>query len=223
MEDKAVPLAALELGRLGGIPPSRQAWFADRVEEIVATYRPSRESKSPHEVKAELKHLEQRVWRCLRLRDHKTWRPREFRRRLEDLSSALAGVSSSAHDYLQLRNVELALEIPEGFWSAIVSNVVVDPICFQCLDEQFNALEQLWGALSGPVARPKGRGRPAVGAERALHLMIAPAYVHAKGGKGLYGSKFMAVCDEIKRMYKLSDWRPESIARSSRSRGCTHD
>lgn len=203
-----------ELGRMGRIPASRQAWFAGQVEKIVTSYRKSKASKSPREIEAELESLKLRIERCLKLRSHKTWRPGKFHERLEDLSSALACVSPSAREYLQFRTVELSTEIPDDFASTIGSEVVVDPIRFQSVDEQVLALELLWGAIDGPVAR-RCRGRATVGAERALHYMIAAAYEHAVDRSvGRRAVALMAVCDEIKRKYDLSEWSPESIARS---------
>lgn len=202
------------LGRLGRIPASRQAWFAGQVERIVASYRNSKDSKSPKEIEAELESLKLRIERCLKLRSHKQWRPGKFHARLEDLSRALAGISPSAREYLQFRTVELSTEIPDDFASTLGSCEVVDPISFQSVDEQVRALELLWGSIGGPVAR-RFRGRRSVGAERTLHYMIAAAYEHATGlSVGRRAVRLMAVCDEIKRKYGLSDWSPESIARS---------
>ena len=185
----------------------------------VAAYRILRE-ESPHEIEAELRGLETRVRRCLMLLDHKTRRPGEFRKRLDDLSSALAALSAQARDYLRLRNVELATKIPDGWQSTTnVPNLVVNPICFLCLEDQIRALNELWGALDGPVARRNRRGRPPVKTERALYHFVAAAYIFASGRAASDTSnKFMAVCDKIKLMYGLNDWRPDSLARSARSR-----
>ena len=205
---------ARELGRLGEIPLEHQSCFAGQVEKIVCSYRASKNWKTLKQIEAELEILKKRVERCLKLRSHKTWRPGKFHARLEDLSRALAGVSPSAREYLRFRTVELSTELPDDLASTFGSCEVVDPIRFQSVHEQVLALELLWGAIDGPVAL-RCRGRPTVGAERALHHMIAAAYDHAVDRRvGRRAVAFMAVCEEIKRKYDLSEWNPESIARS---------
>jgi hypothetical protein len=115
---------------------------------------------------------------------------------------------------LQFRNVKLSQAIPSGWRAESLSGVVVDPICFQSLDEQFEALKDLSGALSGPVAMEKGRGRPKVDAERALYHCLAVAFARdTKRAASDSSPKFVATCEEIKEIYQLSDWQPLSVAR----------
>jgi hypothetical protein len=95
--------------------------------------------------------------------------------------------------------------------------VVIDPMCFSGEDDQYYALKDLLGALVGPVARNKGRGRPRMDAERALCQHLAVAFNRDTGKVASDRSvKFMDVCAKIKEIYQLDDWRPESLLRSAR-------
>jgi hypothetical protein len=208
---------AAELCRLAHVPADRRARFIDAVEKSVASYLRSRKQKTPQRVEGELKDVEKRVKSCLGLRDHNTWRPGEFHKGLEEISCALRRLSPRAHEFLQFRNVKVVYAIPEGWKPGTVSDLVVDPICFSDVDDQVYALEELFGALAGPVAKRRDRGHPQKDAERALLHFIALAFRRDTGKAGSETSPaFMATCEEIKRLYKLDDWKPGSLPRSAR-------
>jgi hypothetical protein len=95
--------------------------------------------------------------------------------------------------------------------------VLIDPTCFTSRDDQVLALRDLLGAFDPPVAKQQMRGQPRKDLERALYHFIAAAYSRDTGRAASDNStRFMAVCLEIKRIYQLDDWNPESLARSAR-------
>jgi hypothetical protein len=199
------------------VPPEKHDRFIDAIEKCAAVYIRIKNQKSPLEVEKELQQIKVRVRRCLRLLDRKPWRPSVFGKDLRAISVALARLSPQAHEYLEFRNVRVVKAIPARWRAESSFDVVVDPICFQSEDEQFEALKLLLGALSGPVAMEKGRGRREVNAERTLYHSLAVAFTRDTGKAASDRSpKFMAVCEEIKLIYQLTDWRPGSLARSAR-------
>src|SRR5262249_3264045 len=144
-------------------------------------------------------------------------RPGEFRKRLQAISIALDSLSQGAREYLQFRNLRVVHAIPEGWPWAVASDIVVDPICFNDQADQFSALQELLGALTGPVANRDGPGRPSAYVGRALYHCLAVAFTRDTGKAASDSSpKFMAVCEDIKQIYQLTDWRPDSLARSAR-------
>jgi hypothetical protein len=206
-----------ELCRMAGVPPAKRDRFTRGIEECVTSYFRSRRRKSPAAVEGEIKQLEKRVRSCLRLLDQKKWRPGEYCKKLKAVSGALTMLSKEAHEYLEFRNAKVVYSIPTE-WSAVVtSNVVIDPICFQCLHDQGLALQDLLGAVAGPIANAKGRGRPSTDCERALYHLLAATFTKDTGKSASDKStKFMDVCAEIKSIFKLDHWRPESLPRSAR-------
>lgn len=208
---------AKELCRLAGIAPELRDQFAKAVERCVASYLRVRSKKSPNVVEEELKQLEKRIRRCLRLLDYKTWRPGTFQKSLEAVSLALHALSQPAREFLQNRNAHVVHTIPEGWSPTMPSMVLINPICFSCIRDQAGALTDLVGALAGPLAKERGRGRPRRRAERALYHCLAFAFT-LNAGKTASDSPttFLAVCDEIKSIYEIEDWRPASLSRSAR-------
>ncbi len=207
---------AKELCRLARVPPDQCARFADAVEKSVKSYRRVQSRRSLLSVEKELSQVEKRVIGSLRMLDHKTWRPGKFQESLESISRALANLSRPACEVLEFRNARVVCTIPEGWSPMNVSDVVIDPICFSCLEDQGRALEDLLGALAGPVANKK-RGRPSTNNERALYHCLAVAFTRATGRAASDSStEFMKVCQEIKEIYLLDQWRPESLPRSAR-------
>jgi hypothetical protein len=222
MDQKSSDMARLtkaqanEVCRLGGIPPVRHARFVQAVERCVALYLRVRNQKSASEVEAELKQLKKQVQRCLNLLDHKKRRPGEFRKGLKAVSDTLARLSPRARDFLQFRNVRIVHVIPDPWPPQVCSEIVVDPICFHILDDQLAALFELRGALAGPVAM-REQGRACKNAERALYHCLAVAYTRdTRKMASDNAPKFIDVCDKIKHIYKLKDWRPGSNARTAR-------
>ena len=207
---------AERLCRLGVIPPDQRDQFTEAVERCVASYLRVRTRKAPSAVENELKQIEKRVRSCLRLVDAKTRRPGEFRARLEAIRGALHGLSQPAREFLQFRNAKVVHTIPEGWSPTIIADVVIDPICFSSIEDQVGALQDLLGALAGPVANRR-RARPRTYSECALYHCLAFAFTRDTGKAASDTStKFMKVCNEIKLIYELDDWKPESLARSAR-------
>ena len=157
-----------------------------------------------------------RVKAALRYLYRRELRPGEFCRRMVDISNQLKKLSKPALAYLAYRNVRLSFTIPEDGPRAF--DVVVDPACFATLGpDQMRALTDLSGALSGPVARKRTRGQPRKDKELALYVFLLGAFLHATKGKASQDD-FLAVCEEIKRIYGLTEWHPESSARLLRKR-----
>ena len=202
----------------GGIPNGQCDRFVRAVERFVAAYRRQRERKSAPAVKAELAQVEKCIWRALGLIDRATWRPGEFNAVLKDLSARLRSLSPAAREYLEFRNLTIRQDVTLSGWpQSFDSNALIDPICFTNRDDQVSALRDLLGAFAGPVTRSSGPGRRYQGLERALYHFLAAAYSLATGRAASDSStKFMAVCSEIKRIYQLEDWNPQSLARSAR-------
>jgi hypothetical protein len=206
-----------ELSRVAAVPPNKRDRFIGAVEKCVASYFRVKNQKLPMEIERELKQIKKRVRSCLRLSDQKTSRPGEFRKGLQAISIALASLSQGAREFLQLRNMKVVHAIPEGWPSTVVFDIVVDPICFKDQADQITALQELLGALPGPAASRAVRGRPPLYVERALYHFLAVAFTRDTGKAASDSSpKFMAVCDEIKQVYQLTDWQPGSLARSAR-------
>ena len=160
--------------------------------------------------------MSRRVEAALRYLYRRERRPGEFCRRMVDISNQLKKLSKPALAYLAYRNVRLSFEIPEDGPRAF--DVVVDPACFATLSpDQMRALTDLFGALSGPVARKRTRGQPRKDKELALYVFLRGAFLHATKGKASQDD-FLAVCEEIKRIYGLTEWHPESSARLLRKR-----
>jgi hypothetical protein len=201
---RPVPLTKVqrdELCRAAAVPPDKHDRFIGGVEKCVASYFRVKNQKSPIEIESELKQIEKGVRSCLRLSDQRTSRPSEFRKRLQTISSALARLSQGALEFLQFRNVRVVNAIPEEWPSAVVSNMVVDPICFEDLGDQISALHYFLGALSGPVANRDGPGRPRADVGRALYHCLAVAFNRDTGKVASDSSpQFMAVCEEIKQI-----------------------
>ena len=208
---------AKELCRMAGIPLRWHTRFVEAVERCVASYLRVRNQKSPLEVEGELKQIEKQVRGCLKLRDHKKWRPGKFRESLQSISKALVGLSQPAREYLQFRNLRVVHVVPDPWPPVISADVIIDPICFHCLNDQVDALFELRGALSGPVAQKREQSRPRKDAERALYHCLAVAYRRDTGKAASDSStKFIDACHEIKQIYQLKDWNPKSLPRSAR-------
>ena len=145
------------------------------------------------------------------------WRPGKFRESLQSISKALVGLSQPAREYLQFRNLRVVHVVPDPWPPVISADVIIDPICFHCLNDQVDALFELRGALSGPVAQKREQSRPRKDAERALYHCLAVAYRRDTGKAASDSStKFIDACHEIKQIYQLKDWNPESLPRSAR-------
>jgi hypothetical protein len=131
--------------------------------------------------------------------------------------------SQDAREYLQLRNLTIWHDLPSASANSIKQGVLIDPVCFANQNDQILALQDLFGAVAAPVARQKEHGRRRKDLERALYHFLAAAYSTCSDRSASDSStKFMAICSEIKRIYRLSNWNPESMARSAR-RMKTHE
>jgi hypothetical protein len=207
-----------DLCLMGSIPDDRRHRFVRAVERCVAVYRRLCDYKSAPAVGAELAHVEKCLWRALRLVDRKTWRRSEFHTVLYDISARLRNLSPAARDYLKFRNLTIRQDVVLSAWpNSIGTDVLIDPICFTNRDDQVLALRDLLGAFAGPVTRKNRPGRRYKDLERALYHFLAAAYSGATGRTASDTStKFMIVCSEIKRIYQLDDWSPQSLARSTR-------
>jgi hypothetical protein len=206
-----------KLGRIGAIPNGRCDRFVQAVEGCVADYRHSRERKTALAVGEELAHIEKCVWCALGLLDRRTWRPGRFRITLEDISARLRNLSPAAREYLEFRNLKIQHDLPTARQNSIDHGVLIDPTCFTNRDDQVLALRDLLGAFAAPVARKEGPGRRHKDLERALYHFLAAAYSRDTGRAASDSStRFLAVCLEIKRIYQLDNWNPESLARSAR-------
>jgi hypothetical protein len=207
-----------ELCQIGAIPINRCDRFVSAVECCVAWYRSLQARKSNRAVGSELAQIEKCIWRALRLLDRATWRPAEFRRVLEDIGARLHNLSPAAQDYLQFRNLKIKVDVVAAAWpDASDPGALIDPICFTYRDDQILALRDLLGAFAGPVARKSRPGRRYKDLQRALYHFLAAAYSRDTGRSASDSStKFMDLCSEIKRIYHLDDWNPESLARSAR-------
>jgi hypothetical protein len=204
------------LCRVAGIPPDKDDRFIGAVEKCVESYFRVKDQKLPVAIEGEIKQMEKRVRTYLGLLDQRTSRPGELRTQLQGISTGLASLSHGAREFLQLRNVKVVDAIPQGWPAAVASNVVVDPISFEDEVDQFTALIGLLGALSGPVAS-RSPGRPPAYVERALYHCLAVAFTRDTGKAASDSTpEFMAVCEGIKRIYQLTDWRPDSLARAAR-------
>jgi hypothetical protein len=203
---------AEDLCEIGGIPPEYRKRFKESFAFHVSEYEAERTAQ---EIEEEIRAV------CSRVEDALSYyqsegRPGEFRGRMVDISNQLKKLSKPALDYLAYRNVRLSFEIPEDGPRAF--DVVVDPACFATLGpDQMRALTGLFGALSGPIARKRSRGRPRKEKELALYIFLRGAFLHATKGKASQDD-FLAVCEEIKRICGLTKWRPESLARLLRKR-----
>jgi len=205
-----------ELCRTAGIPSDQRDRFIRGVEKFVTNYFRWKQQRGALEAQKELKALQKVVRRCLQLLDHKTWRPGKYQEDLKGISSKLRNLSQPARDLL--RNATIVHAIPEGWSMALPSPEVVDPICFSREDEQFVALNELYGILAGPLISTV-QGRPEKYHEAALYHDLAFAYARDTGKVASGKSKaFMALCDDIKTTFKLKDWRPDSLAQSARKR-----
>jgi hypothetical protein len=154
----------------------------------------------------------------LRLLDRATWRPAEFRRVLKDISARLHNLSPAAQDYLESRNLNIRADCALAAWpDPDDPGMLIDPICFASRDDQVLALRDLLGAFAPPLAKQQVRGQPRKDLERSLYHFVAAAYSRDTSRAASDSStRFMAVCLEIKRLYQLDDWNPESLARSAR-------
>jgi hypothetical protein len=206
-----------ELCRLGGIPDDHIDRFVQAVERCVATYQHLGHHKSAPAVGAELAQIENCIWRALRLLNRATWRPGEFHSSLADISARLRSLSPAARDYLQFRNLTIRHDVPSAWPDQTDQGVLVDPICFTDHNDQVLALRDLLGAFAAPVARKAGPGRPLKDLELSLYHFLAAAYSRTTSKAASDTStQFMSLCFEIKRIYQLDDWNPESLARSAR-------
>jgi hypothetical protein len=215
---RLTPAQGNELCRIGGIPDASCDRFVRAVEACTAAHYNSHDCKSPLAVEEELALIGKRAWRALRLVDRKTWRPGEFQTTLEDISLRLRNLSPAAIEHLQFRNLNIRHDIPSTWPDNADSSALIDPVCFTSRDDQILALRDLWGAVSAAVSPKRGAGRPHKDLELILFYSIAAAYSRETGKAASDSStKFMALCSEIKRIYKLENWNPESLARSARS------
>jgi hypothetical protein len=212
------------LCRIAAIPNGRCDQFVQAVDRCVADYRRSGEHKSALEVREELALIEKCVWRALGILDRGICRPGKFRIALDDISARLRNLSHAAREYLLFRNLRIRHDVIKSAWpDSFDPGALIDPISFTNRDDQVLALRDLLGAIAAPVARKKGSGRPSKDMERALYHFLAAAYSRDTGRAASDSStKFMAVCLEIKRLYQLDGWNPESLARSAR-RPRTHE
>jgi hypothetical protein len=205
------------LCRIGAIQIGRRDRFVKAVKRCVAYYQYSCERKSDFAIGDELAHIEKRVWSALRLLDRRTWRPGRFRMTLDDISARLRNLSSAAREYLDFHHLKIEHDLPSAWPDLIDHGVVVDPVCLTNRDDQVLALQDLLGALATPVGRKKGPGRPRNDLGRVLYHFLAAAFSRDTGRAASDSStRFMAVCLEIRRIYQLADWNPESVARSAR-------
>jgi hypothetical protein len=204
-----------ELGRLAGIQRAGWAHFAEAVERCVASYQRTLNQKPLSAVEEELKQLETRVQQCLALASHKAWRPGKFREGLEIVSRALTHLSDPARQFLAFRNARVVHAIPADWSPAVGSDVVIDPVCFSDFHDQLGALEDLFGALAGPVANRK-HGRQTKDAERGLSHCLAVAFAKIANKPAGGSNSFLDVCNAIKNIYELNDWNPDSLVRSIR-------
>jgi hypothetical protein len=207
---------AVELCRTAGIPSDKHDRFIRGVEKFVARYLRWKEQKSALEAQNELEALRKVVRRCLQLLAHKTWRPGKYQEHLEKISSMLRSLSQPARELM--RNAPIVHAIAESWSLALPCREVVDPICFARDEEQFVALQELYGALAGPfVNKPAGRRQKYN--EAALFHDLATAYTRDTGKVASDTStRFIGLCNDIKIAFKLDDWRPVSLARSARRR-----
>jgi hypothetical protein len=205
-----------ELGRLAGIPHPERIRFAEAVGGCVRSYLRTLQQKPPAAVESELKQVEQRVESCLRLACHKKWRPGKFREGIKAVSGALKSLSAPAKQFLALRNARVVHAIPAEWSPTVISDVVTDPICFSDFDDQLAALEDLLGALAGPVAKKK-QGRPRKYAERALRHYLALTFTRFTDKPAGGSNSFLNVCNKIKLIYQLGNWKPDSLPRSIRT------
>jgi hypothetical protein len=183
-----------ELCRLGGIPDDHIDRFVRTVEGCVATYQSLSHHKSAP-----------------------AWRPGEFHSSLADISARLRSLSPAARDYLQFRNLTIRHDVPYAWPDQTDQGVLVDPICVTDHNDQVLAVRDLLGAFAVPVAQQAGPGRPQKDLELALYHFLAAAYSRTTSKAASDSStQFMSLCFEIKRIYQLDDWNPESLARSAR-------
>jgi hypothetical protein len=203
---------------IGSIPNGDRDRFVRAVEQCVATYRDLCQRKSAPAVGSELAQIEKCAWRALALMNRKAWRPGEFGGAIEEISARLRNLSPAAQEYLAFRNLQIRRDVVLARWpDSSDPSMLIDPVCFVNRNDQVLALQDLLGAFAAPVARKQGRGQPHKNVERALYHFLAAAYCGATGRAPSDSStKFMAVCSEIKRIYQLDEWNPESLARSAR-------
>ncbi len=207
-----------DLCRTAGIPIGHCDRFVRAVEGCIAAYHTSQAHKSAQDVGQELAQVEKCVARALRLLERKIWRPGEFHTIVEDISVRLRHLSPAAIEHLKFRNLNLRHDVPSTWPDNADSSALIDPVSFTSLDDQIFALRDLWGAVSAPVSPKKGAGRPHKDLELILFYFIAAAYSRETGKAASDSSTtFMALCSEIKRIYKLENWNPKSLARSARS------
>lgn len=211
--------AASEICRLAKIPGPKRRWFLVAVEKSVASYKHSKLLKREHEAVSEIHQIEKLGRSCLRLLDRKIWRPREFEKKVETISSRLSSLTMAAHAFLESRNVTIVMQRPASWTAPLGSSFVVDPACFSEDGDRIDALIELVGAVAGTGQNPRGRGQPQKYLEQALYHMIAFAYVHATGRQAYDTSRpFMAACHAIRSVYMLDGWNPESLGRLVRLR-----
>ena len=204
---------AEHLCEIGCIPPEQAKKFMHSVEFHVSEYE---EEPPLHEIDREIHAVYQRVESALWYLYRRERRPGEFRDRVLDISKRLAKLSKPALACLAYRNVRLTFEIPADGPRAF--DLVVDPACLATLSpDQLLALNNLFGALSGPIARKRSRGQPRKQKEMILYIFLRGAFLHATEGKATQDD-FLAVCEEIKSIYDLTEWHPESSARLLRKR-----
>ncbi len=204
---------AEDLCEIGNIPAEHRTKLMQSVMFHVNEYE---EEWTPHQIDREIypvfRLVESALWYLYR-RDR---RPGEFREDMVDISNELKKLSKPALAYLAYRNVRLTFEVPAD--GPYAFDVVVDPACFATFSaDQMRALNDLFGALSGPIARKRGRGQPRKEKELALYIFLRCAFMHATNGVG-HQDDFLAFCEEIKRVFSLTCWHPESSARLMRNR-----
>jgi hypothetical protein len=214
--DDLSPTAICDVGQ---IPIEERKRFLRQLKKAVDRhYRLAKHKDDIDAAQKELRQLQRRIKGAIALTDRKTWRPGEFKIRLDDISRALRELSAEARELLALRNLRVSYEPLPNEADAFLSHLtLIDPLACGPPEEQLVALQDLYGALVGPfLLRRRGDHRRYI--KDILFFDIACAYGVATGKRGDdHNRHFMDMLDEIERAYDV-DLRPGSRTRQARQR-----
>jgi hypothetical protein len=199
---------------LAGVPKGRAKAFKSGVRSHVRIYLEMARTKTAYEIDDELTQLAKLAEKALSLAARNASKLEVY---LDDIGERLCRLSAAAVDYLRATGKRVIVHSDSAPPDPTMSFDLIDPRCYSEPIEQIAALQSLYGALAGPHAAKRRPGRPRKPAERYLYLMLAFSYEYAIGRAANDKSpRFMKTCDALRQQCRLSEFRPDSIARTLR-------
>lgn len=206
-----------------GIPNDERIWFKRALRNAIRFYLEHSDQKPTRAVVDELNEVAVKAEKALRLGFNNAWRPGKFKETLQEISELLAHLSDEAVDHLSVRSIRV-LRADEPLPAGADPYVdIVDPFILKDRCDQWDALHNIYGAMSKDEHHKQPRGRLPKKLEPILFRQLQMAYNHATGKKDTATSpKFMELCDGIAWRCDLEgEFCPDTWARTLRGRAGT--